>query len=63
MDARVVRTTGATVSFAALIIAILGVFEETHDAAKWMAVGLLVDFVLRFFAGANGSVLGAVAAV
>lgn len=63
MDARVVRTTGACVSITALFIAILGVIESTNDAAKWMALGLFVDFVLRFFAGSNASVLGSLAGV
>lgn len=63
VDARIVRTTGAVVSLASLTIALLGLFDSTHDAAEWMSVGLLVDFVLRFIAGANASVLGAFAAV
>ena len=58
VDGRVIRWTGVQVFVITVVIAALSYLE--HASVKWLSVGLLVDFCLRFYGGAGISPLGSV---
>ncbi|PSC70111.1 C4-dicarboxylate ABC transporter [Micractinium conductrix] len=59
VDGRVIRLVALQVFFISLFLAIFSYKKE--QAWHWVAVGLLVDFCLRFYAGAGISPLGSLA--
>lgn len=59
VDGRVIRLVATQVFIISVILAALAYQEKT--AYAWLAVGLLTDFCLRFYAGAGISPLGSLA--
>jgi tellurite resistance protein TehA-like permease/glutaredoxin len=59
VDGRVIRWVGCQVFVLCVVIAALSYKEER--SYKWLSVGLLTDFCIRFYGGAGISPLGAIA--
>jgi len=58
VDGRVIRWTGVQVFVVCVVIAAMSYLE--YRSVKWLSVGLLTDFCLRFYGGAGVSPLGSI---